>query len=240
MKMKYFLVICLIISLFIISGCQSLTGWTVFQNCKDVQVPYEAQESYTDSEPYTDKECHNEKLKYTANWGSGSNDCLQEECDKHEQVCAEYQQECARFTQVCVDKNFWGNCIEFEDQCAEYKNVCVREISNCIRNKCVKYKRTCELKIKNIDDTSGAWKVDTYWVGENGEEHRVGEKSVSVKPTETGSLFWKYIYPAGSTTNCKYKRMTAPTKSVCENVIKYRDVTKSRTVVKYKMEQKCS
>lgn len=229
----------LLISILVLSGC-SLTGSSIFKNCNNIQVPYETQETYTDSEPYTDKECNNEKLKYVINWGTGKNTCLQEECTQYEQKCSEYGLECSSYTQVCVDKNFWGNCVKFEEQCSNYKQVCEKKVTNCIKNKCVKYKRTCELIIKNIDDTSGTWMADTYWVDENKEEHKVGKKSLFVQPTEAKSLLWDYIYSVGSTTNCKYKSVIVPTKLVCKNVIKYRDVTKYRTVTKYKQEEVCS
>ena len=38
--------------------------------CKDVQVPYDAQEEYTEQEPYTDDECENINLEYKLERGS--------------------------------------------------------------------------------------------------------------------------------------------------------------------------
>ena len=38
--------------------------------CRDVQVPYDAQESYTEQEPYSDEECNNLNLIYKKEEGS--------------------------------------------------------------------------------------------------------------------------------------------------------------------------
>ena len=49
-------VFCLLLSvLLMITSCANQTSSK--QSCRDVQVPYEAQEAYTEQEPYTDKEC---------------------------------------------------------------------------------------------------------------------------------------------------------------------------------------
>lgn len=38
--------------------------------CRDVQIPYDAQESYTEQEPYSDEECNNINLVYKLKRGS--------------------------------------------------------------------------------------------------------------------------------------------------------------------------
>src|SRR3989344_566432 len=48
---------------------KSLTGNAINaladkKNCRDVQVPYEEQETYFESVPYTDKECESKVLVY--------------------------------------------------------------------------------------------------------------------------------------------------------------------------------
>lgn len=173
-------------------------------------VPVTRTESFKDREPYTDQECHMQEIKYTESWGDIEHRCLQEECAEH--------------YQVCVEKNFWGNCIQFEDRCSG--------------NQCVKVSLTCALDIRNIDDEGGTFELKGYVVGDNGEEQLVDTVQVYVRAMSTGTATWSYTYYPPQLFNCRARDIDAPSKQVCESVIKYREVDKERQVVSTEKVQK--
>ena len=182
--------------------------------CKDVQVPYEVSEEYNETVPYSAEQCENAQLKYLIEWGSINTVCLNEICDAHEQYC--------------VEKNFWGNCVKYAERCTH--------------NACTKYQTSCNVKIDNIDDEAGTWSIEGYsWnqdINQRGDF--VGTINTYVNPTKSGIASWNIVYNAGESRACWYSISNIPTKSICENVIKNKDVPKTRTVVKYKTEQQCS
>ncbi len=167
-------------------------------------VPINKVETYQDTEAYTDKECNQVSIKKNIDWGATKRPCLQQECAEH--------------YQVCVDKNFWGNCVRYEDRCRSYR--------------CVKTRLDCSLNIKNIDDEGGTFKFEGYVINtDNGDESYIKDVSVYVRAQDTGTGYWSYVYIYPSSYNCRYKDFENAKKTVCENVIKYRTVTKERTVV---------
>jgi len=213
-----------IIVIILISSGKIMTGNVVAEgnnlensqakgNCREVQVPYEDIETYTESMPFTDEECENTPLKYLVEWENGQTTCINEICDQHESVC--------------VDKNFWGNCVQFEERCTH--------------NACTKYSRECVVNVNNIDNEGGSWAIDGYsWNNElNQKGDFIGKFDAWVNPTRSNTVRWSFTYNAGESRSCWYQVAEVPTKTVCDNVINYRDVEKTRTVVKYKTETQC-
>ena len=168
------------------------------------KVPINKIEKYPDTELYPDKDCNQVYIKFNTDWGNIENPCLQQECAEH--------------YQVCIEKNFWGNCIKYEDRCSSYK--------------CVKNRVDCRLNIKNIDDEGGSFRFKGYVVNlDNNEQTFVQDVTVYVRAQDIGVAYWSYIYNYPSRYSCTWQDMITPTKTVCENVVKQRTVTKERTVV---------
>lgn len=158
-------------------------------------------QTVTESEPYTEVECNNIQLKFVDEWGDNDITCVNEICDRNEQYC--------------VEKNFWGNCIRYADRCTHYA--------------CTKYRMDCELEITNIDNEYGTWRLDGYsWNRElNRQEDFIKSVGVGINPTKSSTARWSFTYSAGDQRSCWYNWNTLPTKQVCDNVIRYRDVQKT-------------
>ena len=188
----YFVFVLFLISALIIISCtQQTTGQVVGPKCRDVQVPYEAQEGYmkteyyTETVPYTDRECENKFLIYK------------------------------KVTGNCEDRK--SGLFGLGDQPAKY---------------------SCT--ITNLDNEGGTFSM------------KIGFNVGSQKLENTQS---KYVYPQSSETfnyqvdasidSC-YCAEQVPTKQVCRDVIKYKDVQKERQVTaykpvtKYRTEQRCT
>ncbi|MBI2044876.1 hypothetical protein HYT23_02365 [Candidatus Pacearchaeota archaeon] len=172
--------------------------------CK--QQSYETTEQYTESLPFTEKQCKEIPLKYLEEWQNNPRQCINEICDQHEQYC--------------VDKNWLGNCIQFAERCTHYA--------------CTKYEQKCDLKIENIDDEPGVWKVEGYiWDDDfNRLGELVKEVQVYVQPTKSNIATWSFVYNAGESKGCSKRIIGVPQKRICENVIVYKNIEKTRAVTK--------
>lgn len=148
-------------------------------------------------EPYEREECNDIELKSMDEWGNTPSVCLNEICDKTESYC--------------VDKNFWGNCVEFRDR--------------CIHNACTKYKRTCNFNVLNIDDRGGTWRLEGHALNKVTSESKFIESvSTYVKSMDSSTISWSFTYDAGEIMHCQYKNLKPATKTICGNVVDYRDV----------------
>jgi len=154
--------------------------------CKDIEVPYDAQESYTVQEPYLRTEEYSESEPY-----------IVEECEDIE-LSYNHQE---------------GSCIQYKDNFFSDDEPAT-------------YSRT----INNLDSEAGG----TFFVNIG---FRIG--GVVVKEEQNA-----YIYPQSSHTfyaeqmaeinNCYFTVDIVPTKQVCEDVTKYKNVLKTRQVTDYK------
>lgn len=167
-------------------------------------MPYTAYEIEYESVPYTEQVCEKSNLKYAIEWGTGSTDCSSEICDRHKQYCTE--------------KNFWGNCIEYGE--------------TCVHSVCTLYKRYCELRIKNIDDTAGNWGINVYSNIE-GNKKLIANKGKHIQPTKEKTFYWDFKYSPKENVNCNYDINTIPQKTICEDKIKYKEVGKVKSIIKY-------
>jgi len=192
------------------------------KRCKEVQVPYESQEEYMKTEyyyetvPYTDQECENKDIAYSINnFAYDYNRCNQDR-----EVCNDY------FLGICVDSTTF--CID--------KSV------------------SCNLDLRNLDNEKGGnWVIrfNFYKSGTNNvnkyadvSEYLYAQSTENIVGTvritsdgEEGDANKQY--------SCNYNVNSIPTKQVCRDVIKYKDVQRSRQVTaykpvtKYKTETKC-
>lgn len=173
-----------------------------------VKEPYTETEWYTESEPYTTTECNDKYALYKTDWGEGITS-----------VCI--QNECASYDSYCTEKNFWGNCIEYSQSCASYK--------------CVKSTKYCEVKIENKERESIQMDIALYkWDYDNKQEKLV--KTVDntwVNALDDASIKWDFTYLSTESVGCYYRITKSPTIQECKDVIRYRDVSKSRQVTKY-------
>lgn len=200
----------------------SLTGKIIaaFDDCKDVQVPYEEQEAYmkteyyTETIPYTDTECESKKLVYSiTDFKMVGNDCLNQvdECNKY-------------FLGICTSKTTY---------CTKREIICSLMLNNL-----------------DNERGSWNIKFDFYKVGgsapvatETVTEWLYPETSESVLGG-TDEIITKE--PVDTAYTCRYRITQEPTKQVCRDVIKYRDVQKERQVTayrpvtKYRTEEKCN
>lgn len=169
-------------------GCsQQVTPSTITPQkiCKEVQIPYEAQEKYTDKEPYETVECHKEEFDH------------------------------AIFISSCSDSSLLG---------------IVPAIAKC--------------KIRNNENEVGLFMIKAGFACNKGCTngcYSYASKLLTVYAygTETFTQTDSNIHIAQDECKCVCEVTDAPTKQICENVVKYRDVTKYRTVIKYRTEEKC-
>ncbi len=187
--------------------------------CRTVQTPYESQEEYMKTEYYT------ETVPYT------------------DRVC-----ETKNLIYSITDFTLMANvCDKKIEECTDYTfGICTSKTTYCIGRSVA-----CSLILNNLDDESGSWTIGFKFFKQG---------STSIDATDTVS---KQLYPRASekiiggtdqiTTKdplntlytCTYQVTQTPTKQVCRDVIKYKDVQKERQVTayrpvtKYTTEQKC-
>jgi len=209
--------IIIVLSLILTGGMGTFTP-----KCRNVQVPYESQEEYikteyyTESVPYTDTECENKNIAYSIdNFRLVANNC-----NKEQDVCNKY------FLGICSDKTTF--CVD-------------RTIS-------------CSLELRNLDsEERGAWTVrfNFYEVGTNNILKSSDPSNLVYAQTTNSFTGSARIISEGvdgdanKQLSCTYYVQNIPTKQVCKDVIRYkevqreRQVTAYRPVTKYRTEQKC-
>ena len=169
----------------------------------EVQEPYEAVEYYYETEPYTDRECESKKLSYKST------------IDEVNRItrCTKDHQECQNY--------FLGVCTEWKTICDEYT-------------------QDCRFSVTNLDSESGSWRykwstkcvspgckcIDTRNLN---QEYSIG----LVEPTETKEAWAQIVYKPEHNQYCYATITYIPTKQVCRDVTKYKEVQKTRTVTKY-------
>lgn len=165
----------------IIIGIIILASNSTKENCRDVQVPYEEEETYWDKESYTEIECNQKELSYTK-----------------------------EITLCDLDVGFLK---------IGYANV--------------------ECKIENIDSEEGTFNIAVGFKCDENEWACYTTSSDKFIPSKYSSTI-KGSYQA-VTMDLKrcFCEVTPPTKQVCEDVTKYRDVQKTRTITKYRTERVC-
>lgn len=167
-------------------------------------VPYEGQEEYLKTEYYS------ETVPYT------------------EQVC-----ENKELVYSLTDFKNVGNCIQYQERCIDYLlGICTEK-----EKFCVKKEVSSSLNIKNLDNERGKWIVQ-FSYSLDGVDQDQQTLSLPLFPEEkrlTGVL-WTI---QGEENNKKddrygYKIVSEPTKQVCRDVTKYKEVERSREVTAYR------
>lgn len=175
------------------------------------KVPINKVEKYEDTEPYSTTECNEVNMLYDAEYVGIRDDCIQQECDQNEQYC--------------VDKNFWGNCIQYSERCIHYK--------------CVKYRKTCGLKIENKEREGHSFSLLLQkYNHDNNEKTLVRRDSLYVAGLNDNTVYWDFTYLSTESVGCVYELSETPRMTQCKDVIRSKTVTKERTVVGYEEVQK--
>ena len=183
------------------------------QNCKDVQVPYNDTEYYSDKEPYTDQECNPLDWVYKIDLTTNTAKCI--------------QQECTAYAQVCSEKNFWGNCVEWKN-------------GDCENYKCVKYQKDCGITVTNQEKEQLYLNMNLQkYDFDTKERTTVTNRDIYVSPLDKNEVRWEYTYLPTDSVGCVYEPKNYPTRQECRDVIKYKDVQKTKIVTRYRTETKC-
>lgn len=178
--------------------------------CKEIQVPYDAQESYTEQEPYAEEVCEYKELIYRVDdieyYPFNNGGCYATEED-------------------CIDYNWYGGCSEKVEYCVGKNTQCSVTVNNLDNEK-----GYWSFDF-NIREVGGGEIVDTLNAGytiipQNGQDFWVTESFEGREDAD------KDYY-------CTVDNINVPQKQECETVTKYEPVTKTRTVTKYRTETVC-
>lgn len=131
-------------------------------------------------------------------------------------------------------------CNNRVEECRDYiLGICISKIAYCTDRTV-----TCSLKVNNLDDERGNWVIDfKFFKADSNSIDTIDTVSTWLYPhtsgivTGRGKIISKELFDTSYT--CSYSISNEPTKEVCREVIKYKEVTKTRTVTRYRTEQKC-
>lgn len=132
-------------------------------------------------------------------------------------------------------------CNQKIEECQSYfLGICTNKITYCTDRTI-----TCSLGINNLDDEKGVWKVDFNFFKYGSDEiEATASQSRMLDPYSSGDAIGqgeitsKELY--NSSYSCSYVISKEPTKQVCRDVTKYKEVTKTRVVTRYKNETICN
>ena len=200
------------------------------KQCQDVQVSYSDTENYDEQEPYTKKEYYSESVPYT-------------------------DQQCESKNLVYNIQNFYldsQTCNQKVEECSDYTlGICTSKIQYCVDRSVV-----CSFTLNNLDNEEGTWGIDFSFYKQGSSEIEGTDKRASslyAQDSETvrGNTRITTKEPYETSYSCRYAVANTPTKKICRDVIKYKEVqksrevtayksvTKSRPVTKYRTETKC-
>lgn len=125
---------------------------------------------------------------------------------------------------------------------------CIQEEScGLFCDKCVRYKRYCSFVVTNKEREGTYFEFNLYKHDTDSNKNElVEEKKLYVQALNDNVMAWSFSYNYLEPMNCNYKLTQSPTMSVCRDVIKYKDVQKTRQITayrpitKYKTEERCS
>lgn len=177
--------------------------------CRDIQVPYDYLEQYSETVPYTDRVCESKNLPYSTD---GFVQMPKNECT----------------ATGCKDPILFGMI--------------------CTNNFCTDRTVSCSLGVKNLDSEESGVFGTTFWFSQVGTDNTIKMEYVSesiypqTQKTVTATTKIQSSGVDGDANKditCSGQITTIPTKQVCRDVIKYKEVTKTRTVTRYRTENKC-
>ncbi|GBE57003.1 MAG TPA: hypothetical protein ENH13_07085 [Euryarchaeota archaeon] len=165
------------------------------------------------NEPYDAKEKYTVKEPYTAT-----------ECESYELINKvgdiNTNRFCVRAHNECLNR-ILGLCTKSQDVCDEYK-------------------ATSSFDITNLDAVRGTWVGDWYEMCAPNQPLctststvKVDSYSVILDPTETKTVTYRSNYLNGG-KKIYSANYNVPSKEICEEVTRYQDVEKERTITKYR------
>jgi hypothetical protein len=120
-------------------------------------------------------------------------------------------------------------CLDYNERCLDYTlGICTEKETFCIKQKI-----NFGLKLNNFDDERGIWGVN-FNLYLNDVESDLNAQNAFLYPRESTDLSWAFVISGEE--ECKkeitgsYNIKDEPKKQVCENVIRYREVTKYKNV----------
>lgn len=136
----------------------------------------------------------------------------------------------------------YETCNQYQDRCDKYiLGICSKKTTFCV-DKSV----SCSLTLRNLDNEErGQWTIRflfkasssvvdtqdvTNFLYPQSEKQFVGVSRITSEGEEGD---------ANKAITCSYVEADAPTKQVCKDVTRYKDVIKTRIVTKYKTENQC-
>lgn len=162
----------------------------------------------------------------------------------------EYQETVPYTDRECEDKLLSYSITDFtfvssvcNEDTKECKSGALGIPYDCIHY-CIDRVVTCYLTLNNLDSEKGTWIINFlfYKIGGSSPDitadiSRFLYPQTSEKIIGTGEIKNKELYEQEYT--CSYNVPNEATKQICRDVIKYKEVTKTRTVTRYRTEQKC-
>ncbi|MEE9174973.1 MAG: hypothetical protein V3U19_02240 [Thermodesulfobacteriota bacterium] len=188
--------------------------------CREVEVPYETEDEYLKTEYYS------ETVPYT-----------ETECSDTELV---YRS---------TIENIGRNVV-----CSDSHEECVKKtlgVCTSTETVCDKYTETASFSITNLDTKAGTWGIKWWKACRSdqqfctGPKTEIGSATVYLDPTETKPTSKSITYDAKAQEYLFSGFKSIPTKQVCKDVTKYKEVQKERqvtafkTVTKYRTETVC-
>jgi hypothetical protein len=220
---KYILPIIIVILLVI--GVVAVVGLNV------VKTPYNTKEEYIEKEPYTDRVCKDVSVPYQdVEYYTESEPYQDRECESKQLTYKSTADQIIRSI----------TCTKSHQECANTFIICTQW-----ETVCDEYTQDCRFGITNLDSETGTW---TYKWSSQCQHSGCNDISSSnlntvyglqVEPTESKDAFAQTVYKADQEQYCYVSIIDIPTKQVCRDVTKYKNVQKSRSVTKYKTEQQC-
>jgi len=98
----------------------------------------------------------------------------------------------------------------------------------CERSECLKYQLNCKLEIRNEDNADGVFRFKGYVINNNNAKNFVQNVTVNVSERGLGTGSWSFNHSPGNTFSCWSTDMLVSNKTVCDQLTRYRTVTKQR------------
>ena len=124
--------------------------------------------------------------------------------------------------------------MDYDERCIDYLlGICVEKETFCV-DKRVHF----GLNLNNFDDESGVWDITFIMYGDGGEiDSRL--QSVSLYPRDNTGLYWTFQLTGEEECKKKvtgtYSQGYIPTKTICEEVTKYKEVQREKQVTAYRL-----
>lgn len=137
-----------------------------------------------------------------------------------------------------TDFNIQSECLDYDERCLKYfLGLCTEKETFCVK-KSIHF----GLKINNFDEERGTWPIQFILYGDSSIIDTKSQ-NVFLYPKESSDLYWTFTLFGEE--DCKkniggnYIVENEPIKQICEEVTRYKDITRTRTITKYKTKTIC-